>query len=591
MIRNTFFRLLFMVLVFICLIVTINAYGMSVVVPDIPGGNHPIPQYKLNINIITSKTEINRFEEFNLTYQFYNDKEINNNNSIPETKYIDYLNDDFCVVDKKNNSYTYGEFSFVIKKLNGSENWNKSLIIINKGASNGRKMLFDSLRRNTMQLVTKQGNRINYVLPLKKYIDYYHSQKDNIELNITNNIPVINNAEVFMLSSKLIADNELIYWDIDKPVVAKFSVLGKDLEDNNNLTYNLSVEINDSDPNGGAFSKHELSNYRENLFNTSWILESGSNYSFYATAIDKEGGISQKATASIRTKDKRTYWKFQIPSWEDYYLPAILSFFLTMITLITLIILSKIQFACPKSLTKMHTKIHNNICKIKECSPSATNTFILFVLASMVYLFFILYLNNIDIWGTKIYFRSIAFWVLYIYTIIFILFKYFIEACFYRDETIPNTSKPTIWIINIIIMTFGLWFFYVTISQINKQNFDDYLFRYYSTIVQVSGTLLAIILGVNIVADGMDRRKKPESNYVKSVRYMVILYGILIGLSLYGLFAGTISFAPIIDASIESLPIRFSILIFESTLLLIPPAITSLFLLFNAEMIKKPQES
>lgn len=121
--------------------------------------------------------------------------------------------------------------------------------------------------------------------------------------------------------------------------------------------------------------------------------------------------------------------------------------------------------------------------------------------------------------------------------------------------------------------------FYGIISGIN-QDIYEHLIRYYQIVIEVSGTLLGLILGFYVAKFDNNR----SDAYLKALEYLVILYGSLIGLSLWGLSLGAnISFTPLIKFNIENIPNIFSIWVFEATLLMVPLAITSLYRLIKVD--------
>lgn len=130
-------------------------------------------------------------------------------------------------------------------------------------------------------------------------------------------------------------------------------------------------------------------------------------------------------------------------------------------------------------------------------------------------------------------------------------------------------------------MIFILASFYGISSGITHDIYQ-HLYNYYSTIIQVLGTLLGLILGFYIAKfDGAKEEK--NKIYLNTLEYLVLLYGSIIILSLWGLsMTETILFTPLIKFNQENLANIVSIWVFESTLLLAPLAITSLYRLIKA---------
>ena len=153
------------------------------------------------------------------------------------------------------------------------------------------------------------------------------------------------------------------------------------------------------------------------------------------------------------------------------------------------------------------------------------------------------------------------------------------DVFFKKGNSITKYYLP---IINNVFMILILVSFYGIISGIN-QDIYEHLIRYYQTVIQVSGTLLGLIMGFYVSKFG-DKEKNRSDAYLKALEYLVILYGSLIGLSLWGLSSGAnISFTPLIKFNVENLPNIFSIWVFEATLLMVPLAITSLYRLIKVD--------
>lgn len=184
-----------------------------------------------------------------------------------------------------------------------------------------------------------------------------------------------------------------------------------------------------------------------------------------------------------------------------------------------------------------------------------------------------------DFESLSIYKRSLALYELYIFILIYILFGYLAEEIFFEAD--KKSSKYNVIIINDLLMIFSLAAFY-GISSGMTHDIYNHLANYYTTITGVSGTLLGFILGFYI-AKFNDNQVQRSAVYLNTLEYLVLLFGTIIILSLWGLsFTGTIFFMPIIEFNTENLMNIVSIWIFESTILLIPLAITSLYRLIKA---------
>lgn len=190
-----------------------------------------------------------------------------------------------------------------------------------------------------------------------------------------------------------------------------------------------------------------------------------------------------------------------------------------------------------------------------------------------------MFISDIRLW--HIYSTSLAFYELYPFLIIYILFGYLAEKHFFETKENIDNDKYSFILINDLLMIFILASFYGISSGITHDIYQ-HLYNYYSTIIQVLGTLLGLILGFYIAKfDGAKEEK--NKIYLNTLEYLVLLYGSIIILSLWGLsMTETILFTPLIKFNQENLANIVSIWVFESTLLLAPLAITSLYRLIKA---------
>jgi hypothetical protein len=219
------------------------------------------------------------------------------------------------------------------------------------------------------------------------------------------------------------------------------------------------------------------------------------------------------------------------------------------------------------------------------------------ILATLIYIA-LLQLNYISIDGIYIYFTSLALYELYVYVLVFIIYTRFIEWVF-SGENICNDiiaqdyglgqkkndydagTKSSLWIINLVIMSVFFWIFYGIISGTPTSLESGVLSRFYPVLLQVSGTLLGIIVG--FFAVHISSASYKDTYLSKKLSYFSILYISLMILSILCLTMGTnISFAPLLTFNLHNIPNIIYIALFESTLLLIPPALISLYLLLKS---------
>ena len=526
------------------------------------GSGHPTPSCLLDMNFGVSGIEANRIGIILLTLDYCINKTYGTN--ITDFNYIDYLNRDFKIVkvDGKDEKPSYGKIE-IKGKLNISEhktkNWTlETSIDLEKGPI----LLFDSNRRKIGSIEGKSKQKNIRIQPKIKYFFPNNTQirGTNIKIYIINNQPRINENETkVVVSGPQIGDEKkLIYWDPNNPLVVNQFVSANDVEDNNKLQYIWTLEYeNDS----GAEFITNSSNSREK-----WRLKSGENYTFKVKAKDLEGSYSETIVANIFGKDNTTNYEYiSVPSWKFYSSNLFTILILSILVLLILFIIKfKFKIDDLKNLVNYLTNF---------CHNSLGKALISIVVITLI--FILLFHYKIKFW--HIYSISLAFYELYIFIILFIIFGYLAEDIFFKNE---KSSSKYIWLTNNIIMIFILVSFYGVSSGIT-QNIDEHLSNYYTNITQVSGTLLGLILGFYLAKFDHTECKRSES-YLKTLEYLVLLYGTIIGLSLWGLSSGaTIYFTPLIEFNLANMANIFSIWVFESTLLLVPLAITSLYRLIK----------
>jgi len=192
------------------------------------------------------------------------------------------------------------------------------------------------------------------------------------------------------------------------------------------------------------------------------------------------------------------------------------------------------------------------------------------------------------------FFNSQIFLELVVYLSVFLVISYFIEICFSLDDAnIPIISLFSNSLIMIIILIGFMWLF-----PKNPAATHD-LSIYYGTMAGFYGTVFALIVTLsgqfpkNIftipahLASFSGKKCPPGAPlpsgetllYLKKLKYFVVLYGISLGLSLLGLILGaemrydTLITGPLQETAILLMPV----VLFETTFLLIPPTIISMY--------------
>ncbi len=535
---------------------------------DEDGGGASKSLIYLNIDLVVPKTEINRTEKFLLTIKYNIDNEGKKPN-ITNFYYPIYLNKLFKVVKINGNAVPpiYGEIG-IGGKLNGSENKSKNWTLETiKEINKGPIFLLDSNRRN-FEKIDAKSDRKNLLISskIKYYINKSLKNSSNIKLYIKNNAPRINETEtkVTIINETQTSDNnELIYWNTNNPLEVSNFVSAYDLESSETLSYTWILD--DGDVERYFETNQTISSFQ-------WNLKSNKDYTFKVKARDVEGNYSNTIVAKILSGNK-TFYKLSTPSWSFFSINLVLITFISLAILLILLIsvFNKLKSQAKFCVRKPKDFYRIFIFFITKKSFSKAIALIL----SITFLFILLFNSEINIW--HIYTTSLAFYELYIYIIVLIIFSYLTDDVFFKKGN--NITKYYLPVINNVFMILILVSFYGIISGIN-QDIYEHLIRYYQIVIEVSGTLLGLILGFYVAKFDNNR----SDAYLKALEYLVILYGSLIGLSLWGLSLGAnISFTPLIKFNIENIPNIFSIWVFEATLLMVPLAITSLYRLIKVD--------
>ena len=565
-----------------------------------PGGNRPVPLLYLNINLSISKMEINRSDEFTLTYDFYNDPLKNDNRDIYNINFSDFISNSFQIIkaDGKNLSKPLqSEIILSVDRLLSGRHVTKNWTLCSeRNAKTGYVNVLDLGRRGFGYLDLKWGKHIAYIELKWGYfnkIQNDNKENDNLLIKIDNNLPRISNASVYITSPNICTEKELICWDTNRPLTAVFQASATDVEDLDNLTYNWNVEYSDS----GKVYISDIIPSRSRYLNYSLNLDPRRNYFFKVKSIDSEKGISNESQVNITGSNGIGYKSILIPNWEFYLYNTVILFFVVMIMLISFIKLNSKYIITNKLFKNLSQKTPLLRSALSLFCNEPIYGFSQFILVTLIYIAF-LQLNYISIYGTFIYFTSLALYELYVYVLVFIIYTRFIEWIFRGENICDNTfaqdyglerkkndhdagTESFLWITNLVIMSVFFWIFYGIISGTPTSLENDVLSRFYPVLLQVSGTLLGIIVG--FVAVRISSASNKDTYLSKKLSYFSILYICLMILSILCLSMGTaISFAPLLTFNLHNIPNLISIALFESTLLLIPPALISLYLLLKS---------
>ena len=563
--------LLYIVFISVCFGITREETPVAIEGSERESGSH-IPYSALDVVFSVSDTNVERTDLIILSANYSINESYDKN--ITEFNYTDYLNKTFRIVkiDGKDVISSDGKIE-INGRINISESLSKNWTLQTAhDCAIGPILLFDSKMRMTGQIDGK-GESKKKKIKIKLNIYYLESLIKNIRLHIKNKPPKINEnkTRVEVSGSQISEDQKLIYWDINNPLEVRHIVSATDIEDNNQLKFFWTLE------NESRYPIEFITNSSSSI--NRWRLKSGETYIFKVKAKDPDGDFSEIISVNIiNQNDKSIYKSIFIPPWEFYSINLVF-------ILIIAILIASLSFAikfrsvfCIRKRDLMMILIYDIKSYIKNFYENPfPNAFVSIPIITIAFIF--LFISDIRLW--HIYSTSLAFYELYPFLIIYILFGYLAEKHFFETKENIDNDKYSFILINDLLMIFILASFYGISSGITHDIYQ-HLYNYYSTIIQVLGTLLGLIIGFYIAKfDGAKEEK--NKIYLNTLEYLVLLYGSIIILSLWGLsMTETILFTPLIKFNQENLANIVSIWVFESTLLMAPLAITSLYRLIKA---------
>ncbi len=258
-------------------------------------------------------------------------------------------------------------------------------------------------------------------------------------------------------------------------------------------------------------------------------------------------------------------------SWEQFQNAiSILPFGLGLVILLVWIVLRFINL--PPKLRIRKRRLIGDV----DIRPSDLLYVIFLIICFIAYTR--LYSSNIENNIINIFLKSLPFFMLFIYIIIFVSFIYLTRRFF---EIIEDDDQLRLLIFNGFFMAALLWSIVFIISRSDPSSLENYLRLYYSSMGEIFATILAIVAAFytampkNII--NIPHNKEVDKIYIYPtiLHRFVIVYGFILALSLWGLSAGTsINFSPYIVFDLYNLA---SISVFFTTLMMIPPAITCLY--------------
>lgn len=400
---------------------------------------------------------------------------------------------------------------------------------------------------------------INYLQKVQEpEIDYR-----NNSINIDNNKPQITASYIEIISQCVSIEKTLYVLDKDEELLANYSINASDKEDEH-LKF---VWMNQSNM--------RLCGEVENEIGKLYLdkLTAGENISFIVKALDKDNGSSNIFRPKILF-NSREYESIFIPDEKYYNSVASILFIIAGVSIILIGFIGWIlpEIKLGRRLLYFKSKLYENIYENTGAYKICTVTIaILYIVGIYNNLFNVGFLIISGKSGFPLLFNSVYFYEVYIYFLVFLLVAYFNQCCFNRHQS--NTAKK-LWIFNSFFMVTLLYYLGVQIPQIGNGNIIEHMHYYYSAMTQVFATIIAIVIAVPSLQDS--RRMTESQRVTKS--HFVFLYGVILALSFFGLSSCvSITFTPLINNLSTDLPNLISIGVFELTLLLIPPAIASLY--------------
>ena len=563
-------------LIFVILLILSNT-SMCQPPPPPPPGTAGVPHCGLSYEININKSEQFRDEMFEVRF-ILNNKE--RNCPISDIIVFGKFKDDFEVVGVSHHKeMSWDHEHFKINCSLGEEETRKFIYYIytKKDADIDRAGIIDRsyIKINKYNEDGYDGGIYDHGINIvyKKNDVRLELVRENCVLNdktnIKNNIPKIINSSATIISNlnPLPNNGSLLfkYKDEELNVGLRLSVSGIDKEDDN-LTYTWIIN-----PIGMLFS----TNNKSNLI-TLPSQNSSVEYSFSVYAKDIDLDTSNTVSTKVIFRNN-SYNSFVITNAEIE--DKIKSRFIILVFIILL--LSVVFKYRPKNEPYMD-RLLDNTNKLRYLTLLIP--IILYIISSYI-------AHKNYYWNRELpfYLTSLAWFEIIIYMIVFIFIILFTHNCFSQHEVEKDKFTATLWIVNLIGMTILLVSMTLIIPLIEPTlNIVEHLQWYYSTMAQVFASILAIVAvfytalpNKNIISINL-KEEKVEYNHPLILRRFIIIYGVILGLVLLGLSSGVyIEFPTYIKFSTSDLPNIFSIILFETTLLMIPPAISSLYTLIR----------
>jgi len=405
-------------------------------------------------------------------------------------------------------------------------------------------------------------------------------EKRNIKLKddifILNNPPIIKTANVSINASQLtpMDDKEtlLVAENLSNPLNAVFNISAWDTEDGKSLMYNCFLIWNTS--SGVEKKEPIIKNSAAGAFGHEIVIQPGVKYSIFVEVNDSNG-MSRKLVNI--TYNGLSFKKLLLPGETLLnYSTLLLTLIVTII--ITIIIFRRIGYCGQKLLTRPRILIS-------------------IIIIWLIYgiLTWSVSLTKVPVLGTYLFFNTMQLFELAVYITEFIIISSFIEACFFLEDLIDFHDKA-LWMNYISSLAILIIFIFILPRITGALPLSDY----YATMSTLMGTIFTLVVTlstqyprniftspiVKCIKSGGALNSVDESadeeglfSYPKKLRYFVILYGASLVISLLGLVIGThIEFNTNFVNPVQGNPYNFlSVALFETTFLLIPPTVISLY--------------
>lgn len=541
------------------------------------GGGVSVPHGSLSYIIDINSSEQSRNKSIELKFKLFNE---NKHREIPDVIVFGKINENFEVVGVSSHceemSWDQGHFE----------------VKCSLGPGEGREYISQLRIKKDAELnYSKIINRseISSGIYEQRYNKYLYEDGVNIAFNdgdirleikkdeskcrdgiyILNNIPRIMSASATIISDLHLQHNNgsflYKYRDNPRSIQVWLNVSGLDEEDE---TLNYTWTIN---PIGIIYQ----TNNNSYLINMT-PLNGSVKYLFSVYATDNDSCRSNSRSAKI-LYNNITCDKFEVISGEIEE-----NIKVKFISIVFLIFVLSLIFKFYPNETPLMDRWLDNTNKFR---------YSVLLVPIIIYILSIYVASKNYFWDQELpyYLTSLAWFEIIMFMIVFICVILFTHNCFSAHEIKYDRITAMLWLINLVGMTTLLVSLTLIIPFIEPNLIiEEHLQWFYSTMAQVFASILAIVAvfytalpNKNIISINL-KEKRIEYNHPLILRRFITIYGLILGFVLLGLSSGVhMEFPTYIEVSYSNLTNIYSIILFEITLLMIPPAISSLYTLIR----------